>query len=471
MSVTAQTPYKKYTAAPGATLFSTGFRLILASDLVVKVNGSVVTTGFTVSSLGAAPGSDVTFGTPMTGGEIIELVRSVPKTRLTDYQQLGDYQADAVNNDFDRLVMMVQDSQFLNDLAVLLPVGDTAAPMTLPALADRALKFLAFDALGKAIAAAGVTGSPVSTFMAAVILAADQAAARTALGAQVAGSYAASGTNGDITAMNALASVPNVIAVNAPPSVRQTILAGPVDTNGFAAFGGSTGTTTVTAAGTLKATASNGGSDRTGSITNPSWTGLSTNGTMYLYLDIAASGTCTPGSTTLAPTYRWGGADVVTNGQNTFNQQEMQMKVGNGTTAAQVWRVFVGEVTVSGGVVTAITWYALMGRYVGAWVATLPAASAAVSVNHNIGTVDIDPRLEVQCTTAEFGYAVGDTVTEVNGNTGGVATPISIVRTARTLGFTVTPTGSLLVLNKTTGANATMTLASWRYRLVAQRGW
>ncbi len=184
MSVTAQTPYRKFTAAPGATLFSTGFRLILASDLVVKVNGSVVTTGFTVSSLGAGAGSDVTFGTPMTGGEIVELVRSVPKTRLTDYQQLGDYQASSVNNDFDRLVMMLQDSQFFNDLAILLPVGDTAAPMTIPAVVDRALKFLAFDASGNAIAAAGVTDSPVSTFMAAVLLAVDQAAARTAIGAQ-----------------------------------------------------------------------------------------------------------------------------------------------------------------------------------------------------------------------------------------------------------------------------------------------
>jgi hypothetical protein len=200
MSVTAQTPYKKFTAAPGATLFSTGFRLILASDLVVKVNGSVVSTGFTVSSLGAAPGSDVTFGTPMVGGEIVELVRAVPKTRLTDYQQLGDYQAGSVNNDFDRLVMMVQDSQFLSDLAVLLPVGDAAAPLTLPALADRALKFLAFDALGKAIAAAGVTGSPVSTFMASVILAANAAAARAAIGA------AETGVNSSITSLTGLTS-------------------------------------------------------------------------------------------------------------------------------------------------------------------------------------------------------------------------------------------------------------------------
>ena len=323
---------------------------------------------------------------------------------------------------------------------------------------------------GKLIKDSGITvamGGPVEQFLESAI-ASD---ARSAIGAAVAGS------NTDITDLSALTTVPTVIAsaIAAVPSgapyVRQTVLNGPVDSNGFSSFGGSTGSTTVTATGTLVATASSGNLDRSGSIVNPSWTSLSTNGTMYLYLDIASNGTCTTGSTTLAPTYRWGGTDVVTSGQNTFNIQEMQMKVGNGSTASQVWRVFVGEVAVSGSVVTVITWYALLGRYTGAWVATLPAAATAISVNHNIGTVDINPKLELQCTSAEFGYAIGDTVTEVNGNTGGVAAPISIVRTYKTVGFTVTNSGSMLVLNKTTGANATMTLASWRYRLVAQREW
>jgi hypothetical protein len=208
--------------------------------------------------------------------------------------------------------------------------------------------------------------------------AANAAAARSAIGA------AETGANNDILSLGALTTVPAVVTAAMTPPVRQTVLSGPVDTSGLAAFGGSTGSTTVTAAGTLTATASNGvAGDRTGSIVNPSWTGLSTNGAMFLYLDIAANGTCTTGSTTLAPTYRWGGADVTTNNQATFNIQEMQMKVGNGATAAQTYRVFVGEVTVAGAVVTAITWYALMGRYSSGRFAI--AASTAYNRNHNIG--------------------------------------------------------------------------------------
>jgi len=154
------------------------------------------------------------------------------------------------------------------------------------------------------------------------------------------------------------------IQASVAPAVRQTVLSGPVGVNGFAAFGGATGATTVTATGTLLLSAAAGGNaNRAGLTTNPSWTGLSTNGTMFLFLNITAAGVATTGSTTLEPTYRWGGADVITNNQNTFNIQQMEMKVGNGATAAQIFRVFVGQVTVAGGVVTVINWYALMGRY------------------------------------------------------------------------------------------------------------
>lgn len=173
--------------------------------------------------------------------------------------------------------------------------------------------------------------------------------------------------------------------ITTPITVRQTVELGPVDTNGFASFGGSTGSTTVTASGTLYLNAANGMVNRRGSTTNPSWTGASTNGTMYAYLDIAADGSCTSGLSTLAPTYRWGGADVVTSGQFTFNIQEMTGKVGNGATAVQTYRVYVGEFTVAGNVVTAITWYALMGRYDSGLFAV--ASSTTYTRNHNLGYI------------------------------------------------------------------------------------
>jgi hypothetical protein len=264
--------------------------------------------------------------------------------------------------------------------------------------------------------------------------------------------------------------------------VRQTVLNGPVDTSGLPSFGGATGTTTVTASGTLTVTAANGfdnlgAVNRIGQITNPAWTGLSTNGTMYLFLDIAADGTCTTGSGTLAPNYRWGGADVTTANQFTFNIQEMTGKVGNGATAAQTYRVYVGQVTVAGGVTTAIVWYALMGRYAGQWTATLPTTTTTVTANHNIGIVNIassqqvkpTAHFEAECTTAEFGYAIGDVITDPTSSfTGAVMTLKSVIQ--GNLVYLTTGATTAFVGNNA-GAAATLTLASWKYRFRVERGW
>jgi hypothetical protein len=192
MSVTAQTPYKKYTAAPAATLFTTDFRLLLASDLVVKVNSAVVTTGFTVSGIGAAS-ADVTFGTPMVGGESIELQRSVPKTRSSDFQQLGDFQAPVINADLDRIVMMLQDSQFLNALALTLAAGSTASTVVPEPVANA---LLGWNAAGNALQNyAGGASAPVSLAMAPVVAGATLAAARAAMGVS------------DVSSLNLLAAI------------------------------------------------------------------------------------------------------------------------------------------------------------------------------------------------------------------------------------------------------------------------
>ncbi len=303
-----------------------------------------------------------------------------------------------------------------------------------------------------------------------------------------AGLYMTGATGGDPGAgkINATGLQVNGVDLSATAAksvpVRQTVLSGPVDSNGLPSFGGSTGSTTVTASGAIVATAANGAGasgavDRVGAITNPSWTGLSTNGTMYLYLDIAADGTCTPGAGTLTPTYRPGGADVVTANQFTFNVQEMVGKVGNGSSAAQTYRVYVGEVTVAGGVVTAITWYAIQGRYVSAFAATLPGTSAAITVTHNLGAKFVIGRIiiQVECTTTDGTYAVGDIVydpdTDMSTNYATSKPPKSITG-PNTLIWTTGNFGAFYSNSKTAGGvRVVLTAASWKYRTIINRGW
>lgn len=259
------------------------------------------------------------------------------------------------------------------------------------------------------------------------------------------------------------------------PPVRQTVLSGPVDSNGLAAFGGSTGSTTVTATGTLMPTAANGFTgevNRSGLITNPSWTGLSTNGTMYLYLDVNADLSCTTGSTTLAPSYVEGNSYSTTLNQFTFSRQEMTGKVGNGSSAVQTFRVFVGEVTVAGGVVTAIVWYALMGRYDSGFTQNLPAAATAVSRSSNLGVVAEIASIQLECTSAELGFSVGDRI--ISGVSGANATyglPLDVYATRNTVGFTTGPTTAFAGKNKTIGTYVNLNSTSWKYKFVANRGW
>lgn len=259
-------------------------------------------------------------------------------------------------------------------------------------------------------------------------------------------------------------------------SVRQTVLSGPVNINGIASFGGATGSTTVTATGTLSVTAAGGSdaggdNDRAAVITNPSWTGLSTNGTMYLYLDIAADGTVTTGSTALQPIYQEGGTYSTTSGQATFNIQEMIMKVGNGSAASQVYRVFVGEVTVAGGVVTAITWYALRGRYrapLGG--SAYPAAATRVTFAHNLGVPNPIAQHIMQCIATDLGFSVGESV-DVGSFSSSTGTVNRALFNDRLEVGMIDNAATPYTVNRATAAFAAITRANWNYRPKVTRSW
>ena len=261
-------------------------------------------------------------------------------------------------------------------------------------------------------------------------------------------------------------------AVTPAPAVRQTVLSGPVDTNGFSAFVGATGATTVTATGTLVATSANGTTNATGSIVNPSWTGLSTNGTMYLYLDITASGVITPGSTTVQPVYQWGGTYGIASGQFTFNIQQMSGQVGNGSTAAQVNRVFVGEVTVAAAVVTAIVWYQLMGRFDSQFTTPLPGALTAMTKTHNMGVTPDVFDLVLECISPEIGYIAGARLKGSSVFTSDGARLLMAVTASRTAVATLTgSSGAIATVNQSSGVGANMTAANWKWKMTASRSW
>ncbi|HDR2393694.1 hypothetical protein LH668_04525 [Enterobacter kobei] len=122
MSVPNQTPYIIYNANGLTTVFPFEFYIINAGDIQVSINGTTVTSGYSVSGTGNVGGGEVTFITPPASGSVVMLERVVPTYRLTDYQDNGDLLADTVNKDFDRLWMAIQRSFIYLGLALRRPL-------------------------------------------------------------------------------------------------------------------------------------------------------------------------------------------------------------------------------------------------------------------------------------------------------------------------------------------------------------
>lgn len=271
--------------------------------------------------------------------------------------------------------------------------------------------------------------------------------------------------------------LPPVGAAGIP--VRQTVLGGPVDSSGYPSFlpatSGSLSITSqnITSSAPFVAASANGfGSagavDRTGqSSANLTWSSLTANSTNYLYVDVAANGTLTPGSTTLAPSYQFGGTRSTTNGQATFNIQEMSMTVGNGSSAVQTYRVFVGEAVTNASTVTSTVAYAYQGRYQSA-VSTV-SLSAYTNLNHNIGSRPKNIKTTLVCATAEAGYGVGDEVLSGYSGTTGYHSVQPAVTGRNTCGQQFG--NGLAVLSGSSGATTIVTAGNWRWRINADRGW
>lgn len=154
MPVPVQNPEIAYTANGVTTVFAFPFMVFSSIDLRVRVDGAlaVLNVDYTVTGVGVESGGNVVFGSAPADGTNVTIQRRMPLGRDIEYQYSGDFQSPTVNRDFDRLWMGVQDINQDGERALRLPVGDTASTI-LPTQADRALRGMAFDANGNAVAA------------------------------------------------------------------------------------------------------------------------------------------------------------------------------------------------------------------------------------------------------------------------------------------------------------------------------
>lgn len=154
MAVTAETPVNTSLANGVATVFPYAFTILNTADLVVtgELNGVVTTytlgADYTVTGVGAGSGN-ITFTTAPANGTKIARYRQTVLERTTDYQDAGDFLADTVNPDFDRIWYAIQElvaGLSLQPTALRVPFGETVNP--LPSATSRAGHYLGFDGSG-----------------------------------------------------------------------------------------------------------------------------------------------------------------------------------------------------------------------------------------------------------------------------------------------------------------------------------
>jgi len=147
------TPRDQYTATSGQTVFTYSFPIFNDSDLKVYVGSTLktLTTHYTVSGAGTSSGGNITFGSGLTTGDIATIYRDLPVSRTTDYATGGALLAENLNDDLDKLVMMIQQVEYdLNNRVLRFGQFTTGIPLSefTESATDRAGKVLSFDSSG-----------------------------------------------------------------------------------------------------------------------------------------------------------------------------------------------------------------------------------------------------------------------------------------------------------------------------------
>ncbi|CAB4198881.1 hypothetical protein UFOVP1326_2 [uncultured Caudovirales phage] len=192
-----------------ATSFAFTFRCFEEADIVATLlviatgveSTLVLTTDYTVTlnaDQDTNPGGTVTYnpsGTPMASTHKLTLTRDLAFTQTTDLRNSGAGYRHTIETMVDRVTVLTQQVNELLARSLRYPVSDPSLTIELPAAAQRAGEYAAFDSSGNLITSGAPAGGvAVSSYMETVVAAANAAAARTLLGTG-AGDTTAAGTN------------------------------------------------------------------------------------------------------------------------------------------------------------------------------------------------------------------------------------------------------------------------------------
>lgn len=207
MTIAATTNRVTYTGNGATTAFAFAYPFHAQADLVVietiiatgVQTTKALTTDYTISGTTDAQGHYSSGGTVNAVTAPASTVtwtiyRDPSPIQSTDFVQNDDLPAESLESALDYQTLLNQRTRDMIARALRQPEGDSATIDVLPAKVTRASKFLAFDANGDPIAAAGTAASltPVSAFIDTLLDDASATTARATLGAAASGAVTAS---------------------------------------------------------------------------------------------------------------------------------------------------------------------------------------------------------------------------------------------------------------------------------------
>lgn len=142
------TPRAQYAADGTQTAFTYPFPVFEISDLEVRLDGAVQSTGFSVSGAGESEGGTVTFETAPAAGTVVLLRRAMVIERTSDFQPNGLLRANTLNDELDRQVAILQQLNTAFENTLRIDSGEVSGTLTLPGRDARANRVLGFDSLG-----------------------------------------------------------------------------------------------------------------------------------------------------------------------------------------------------------------------------------------------------------------------------------------------------------------------------------
>lgn len=157
-----------YIGSGAATVFPFAFKVFAAAEMqVAKLNTTsnvetilVLNTDYTVQLNGdqnSNPGGTITLPAVLASGYNLTITSDIANLQPTDLTNQGGFYPEVITDALDRATIQIQQLD-QNSRAIKIPLSDGVLDMTTPVVAERASKYLAFDAAGLPVVSAG-TGS------------------------------------------------------------------------------------------------------------------------------------------------------------------------------------------------------------------------------------------------------------------------------------------------------------------------